>query len=168
MKPVWEDGFWLRVDKRAPEECWLWTGRLDKGGYGVLDVALVDGTRDRPVHAHRLMWILENETIPSKKMDVCHSCDVRSCVNPGHLWLGTRSDNMRDCAAKGRIEAHKRARLAAQAPAMARLLVRLQWSGRDGRDNDVACPVCGGWESIGDHEPDCDLVKVLKAVGVIE
>ena len=62
----------------------------------------------------------------------------------------------------------ERLHLAAQAPAMARLLLKLQWSGRDGRDNDAACPECGGWESIGDHEPDCELVKVLKAAGVIE
>jgi hypothetical protein len=35
-------------------------------------------------------------------MVVCHSCDVRACCNPDHLWLGTQSDNIKDAIAKGR------------------------------------------------------------------
>ena len=59
-----------------------------------------------------------------------------------------------------------RAQLAAQAPAMARMLLSLQWSAGD---NGCECPSCG--EIIGSkdtHDPDCALVAVLRAAGVIK
>ena len=37
-----------------------------------------------------------------KGMDACHTCDVRDCVNPNHLYEGTRKQNMADCTARGR------------------------------------------------------------------
>jgi hypothetical protein len=75
--------------------CWLWMGASTNGGYGRF---AVDGV---PRLAHRVAWGMTYGEIPDGLM-VCHKCDTPSCVNPGHLFLGTRSDNMRDMAAKGR------------------------------------------------------------------
>jgi Predicted transcriptional regulators len=88
-----ETSFLYRVDKTP--SCWLWQGSLTALGYGRLHH---DGTR-RP--AHRLSWELYRGTIP-KELHVLHKCDVRNCVNPTHLFLGTHLDNMRDCVSKGR------------------------------------------------------------------
>ena len=51
--------------------------------------------------AHRLAWVLSGRDLPAG-MQLCHKCDVRSCVNIDHLFLGTAADNSRDCSRKGR------------------------------------------------------------------
>jgi hypothetical protein len=58
------------------------------------------------------------------------------------------------------------ARALAASPDMARVLLAVEWSGREGRDNDVACPVCGEWEAFGKHRPDCALDAALRKAGV--
>ena len=72
--------------------CWNWTGANKGNGYG--------HTRQGP--AHRRAYQLFVGAIP-KGHDVCHKCDNRPCVNPDHLFTGTRKQNMQDCVAKGRI-----------------------------------------------------------------
>lgn len=72
-------------------DCWYWVGCRHKLGYGI-----IGGKK-----AHRVSWEMHKGPIPAGLM-VCHTCDVRCCVNPGHLFLGTQTDNMRDMWAKGR------------------------------------------------------------------
>ena len=85
-------------DKFVPEPnsgCWLWTASTFRTGYGKFRVD------DRMVSAHRVSYELHNGLIP-EGLHVCHTCDVKVCVNPDHLWLGTNQDNVDDRDAKGR------------------------------------------------------------------
>lgn len=70
--------------------CWLWCGEMDSySQYGIFEIG------GYPIGAHRLSFELYNGEIP-KGLLVCHSCDIMSCVNPAHLWIGTKADNGRD------------------------------------------------------------------------
>lgn len=85
--------------------CWLWQGfvhprRLTDRGFWVGGYATI-GYRSRNCAIHRVVWMCLNGPQP-KKMDVCHTCDVRHCCNPEHLWLGTRRQNLQDMVDKGR------------------------------------------------------------------
>ena len=86
--------------------CWLWTGGTNKPGeegYGIARGP--DGKRRWRVH--RLVWTVANGPIPSDAK-VLHSCDVRRCCNPKHLFLGTTQDNSDDMVSKGRSTAGER------------------------------------------------------------
>jgi len=85
--------FWAKVDKKE-DGCWEWTAHL-VGGYGKFRV---DG---KLVQAHRLSYEIAKGPIPAG-YDVRHSCHNRPCVNPDHLSVGTRADNMRDKMEAGR------------------------------------------------------------------
>lgn len=88
-----------RVDPETA--CWLWTGFLTSTGYGGVYVAR------KLCIASRVSWETHRGPIP-KGLCVLHHCDVRPCINPEHLFLGTKGDNNRDCAAKGRYPNQKR------------------------------------------------------------
>jgi hypothetical protein len=91
--------FWSHItpvlNREDLGECWEWQGNKQNKGYGTLVV------RGKRVSAHRYAWTLTNGDIP-ERMCVLHKCDVRHCINPAHLFLGTFKDNSDDMVSKGR------------------------------------------------------------------
>lgn len=86
------------MTKFTPEPnsgCWLWDGRVTIFGYGQITLY------GKGEQAHRASWRLFRGPIHDG-MCVLHKCDVRSCVNPDHLWLGTQVENIADMVGKGR------------------------------------------------------------------
>ena len=82
--------FWARVYKT--NTCWFWIGATN-GAYGMTPWN---------VSAHRYSWEMFYGPIPAT-LFVLHTCDIKKCVNPSHLFLGTQKDNMQDAAKKGRL-----------------------------------------------------------------
>jgi len=90
-----DERFWEKVSKNE-DGCWEWiAGKNGTMGYGSFSF------EGRQYQAHR--WIYEQ--LNGKQavgIEVCHHCDNPKCVRPDHLFVGTKSDNMLDCASKGR------------------------------------------------------------------
>lgn len=86
--------FWDKVEKT--DTCWNWTAAKSAFGHGRFRMGR------KLVSPHRLVYEWEHGEIP-EGYDICHHCDNPSCVNPQHLFLGTRSDNMKDAMKKNRL-----------------------------------------------------------------
>ena len=87
--------FFDKVIPVTESGCWLWNGAVSNRGYGNF------GIGRKTFLAHRTSFELFSGPIP-RPLWVLHRCDVRSCVNPAHLFLATHKENMADMSRKGR------------------------------------------------------------------
>ena len=85
-----------RIIRMPIAGCWLWTGSIESSGY-----AVVQSTHSPHRLIHRLSWHWFVGPVPDD-LFVLHKCDVKCCVNPNHLFLGTLADNNKDRKRKGR------------------------------------------------------------------
>lgn len=75
--------------------CWIWQRAVFYTGYPQIKIAR------KTSYAHRASYEVFKGQIP-RGLNVCHKCDIRLCINPEHLFLGTDLDNERDKKSKMR------------------------------------------------------------------
>jgi hypothetical protein len=88
-----------KVEEDQTTGCWEWQGAKNNIGYGMIR----DEKKMRTTH--RVSYEEHNNVKIPPGMCVCHKCDNPGCVNPNHLWLGTRKQNTDDMWSKGRNNA---------------------------------------------------------------
>lgn len=88
------------IETGLTKGCWEWQGAITNAGYGKFAIS---GKRTNPIGmtAHRFSFTAFKNDLPIGSF-VCHSCDNRLCVNPYHLFSGSRKDNTEDMLEKGR------------------------------------------------------------------
>ena len=94
-----EERFSNHTEPEPMSGCYLWTGNVSFDGYGSFGWKLESG-QIKTTKAHRAAYLLKYGSIPDGLV-ICHKCNVRSCVNPDHLYAGTQRQNVEDAIRAG-------------------------------------------------------------------
>lgn len=100
LRKTLQERFEEKFDVEWLTDCWMWNRTPHLSGYGRFHIS-GSGKTNIVEYSHRAAWVVYNGPIPGK-LHVLHKCDVKLCVNPGHLFLGTHQENMKDRDQKGR------------------------------------------------------------------
>lgn len=97
-----EKAFWDKVDRKGPDECWLWKEEhyKDDDGYAHHQ------WKGKKRLGHRIAYALANGIDPLEldpELEAAHSCNVRHCCNPKHITMKDKLDNLRDRQITGTI-----------------------------------------------------------------
>lgn len=101
LKTMADPALYFRLISKSREDdngCWVWTASRTRNGYGAVQVC---SPKRSKIGAHRAMMQSIVGPLESDAY-VCHKCDVKLCINPDHLFLGSAGDNARDRQSKGR------------------------------------------------------------------
>lgn len=94
------------LEKLEIADCWEWTAKLTKGGYGQTFSGSRKNGDYRDELVHRFVFrALTGQDIAG--LDLDHLCKNRKCCNPDHLEPVTRTENIRR-GATGRVPASNR------------------------------------------------------------
>ena len=85
-----EERFLDKVKAEPNSGCWIWMGSRLRTGYGLLGAG---GKYGKTLRAHRVAYVIYRGSIPAG-LELDHLCRVRACVNPWHLELVTRKENL--------------------------------------------------------------------------
>jgi hypothetical protein len=98
--------------------CILWTGCINKNGYGIISDRTASG---RNILAHRLAWEIENGPIPDGLL-ILHECDNTICINIAHMRIGTHKENSEDSVSRNRQARGERSGVAVLTEAIVRAI----------------------------------------------
>jgi hypothetical protein len=99
--PRLSEKLWRRIHVVPQTGCWLWTGSINRDGYGLIWSKTKGGCGKKGRVAHRVFYEILKEAIP-RETEIDHLCRIRNCCNPDHLEAVSHRENFdRSTARKG-------------------------------------------------------------------